>query len=260
VAAHPENRLPWTVAHAAAVLPLRRARALPFSALVAGSMAPDLGYYIGRSDLASATHHLGAGTVLLLPVGFAMLAAWRALGPAMCAALPSPLRDDLSSSFEDIRFGSLRGLLLACLALAIGSFTHIAWDAFTHAHGWFVYHTPAMRAPVQLGDWYTLPRYRLLQHLSTLAGVFALLVAWRRVPRSAGTASAWAHRPERLRTLLVLALLLAAAGATCLSVPVFDSHVRFEDRVWRIALVAPAWFGAFLCLAGILIRRRQPAT
>ncbi len=46
--------MPWTFAHPAAVLPLRPLKRLSFGALVVGSIAPDIGYYLGRFDLAAA--------------------------------------------------------------------------------------------------------------------------------------------------------------------------------------------------------------
>ena len=48
--------MPWTFAHPAAVLPLRRFSGpglLSFAALVIGSTSPDFLYYIGQFDLAA---------------------------------------------------------------------------------------------------------------------------------------------------------------------------------------------------------------
>ena len=47
--------MPWTLVHPAAVLPLRKlgVNRLPFGGLVVGSVAPDIGYYVGRFDLAA---------------------------------------------------------------------------------------------------------------------------------------------------------------------------------------------------------------
>ena len=245
--------MPWTIAHAAAVLPFRRSERLPFSALVAGSMAPDLGYYLGRLDLATAAHSLFPGPLLSIPLGLAMLAVWRLAGPSACAALPAPFRGELAASFEEDLAGSARALVLTCVALAIGALTHIAWDSFTHARGWFVYHAPAMRAPVSLGEWYSLPRYRLAQHLSTLLGTLVLLFAWRRAHRGLALREAWRGKPERIRLGLVAFLLVAASVAACLSAPVFDPRLRLEERLYYFAIAAPMWFAVLLCISGVLL-------
>jgi Domain of unknown function (DUF4184) len=48
--------MPWTLAHPAAVLPLRPLcpHRLSFGALVVGSVSPDIGYYVSCFDLARA--------------------------------------------------------------------------------------------------------------------------------------------------------------------------------------------------------------
>jgi hypothetical protein len=250
--------MPWTVAHAAAVLPLRRVRALPFPALVAGSMAPDLGYYLGHFELTGPAHGLFPGLLLSIPAGLAMLAAWKLLGPSACAAMPSPIGDALATSFERKLPRSASGVALLCLALAIGALTHIAWDACTHARGWFVYRTPFMRVPVELWGWYELPRYRLLQHLSTVFGCCALLLAWRRSSRGIEWGQVWRREAERLRLALLLALGLLAACASGLLLD-FDPGLRVEDRLFRYALVAPLCFAAMLCTAGLALRRADRA-
>ena len=246
--------MPWTIAHAAAVLPLRRVRALSFPALVAGGMSPDLGYYIGHSELASPSHRLYPGLLLAIPAGLAMLAAWRLLSPFARAALPTPFAMFFLNVSEDRSNRTLAAFAWLCLALATGASTHIAWDGLTHAHGWFVYRTPFMRVPVELGSWYELPRYRLVQHLSTLFGCLVLLVAWRRATRGIDWASLWQQEAERLRLVLFASLAVAAAFAACLAAPVMDPGRRVEDRLYHVALLAPMWFTAMLCIAGAALR------
>jgi len=118
----------WTFAHPAAVLFLRgRSRRPPsFSGLVAGRIAPDVGDYIHRFDLA-ATAHTAVGVVTAcVPVGLVLVAARRAMHrpraflTPQCCPCPerrrSPLRDHLP------------GLAVACPrrsdACHVGSFTH----------------------------------------------------------------------------------------------------------------------------------------
>jgi hypothetical protein len=247
--------MPWTIAHAAAVLPLRRLRTLPFPALVAGCMSPDLGYYIGRSDWASPAHRLYPGLLLAIPAGLALLAAWRALAPFARAAVPTPFAVFFDRDTEGASQRKSLALAWLCLALAIGAATHIAWDGLTHAHGWFVYRTPFMRVPVDFGNWYALPRYRLAQHLSTLFGCALLLASWWRASRGLDWPGLWRQESERLRLVLLVALLVAAASVSFLSAPVLDANLRVEDRLYHYALVAPLWFVGMLCAAGAVLRR-----
>ena len=251
--------MPWTIAHAAAVLPLRPLRALPFPALVAGCMSPDLGYYIGHTELASPSHRLYPGLLLAIPSGLAMLAAWRRLSPFARAALPAPLAVFFPTAVDEPPRGRAAAFAWLCLALLVGASTHIFWDGLTHAHGWFVHRTPFMRVPVELGGWYELPLYRLMQHLSTLFGCAVLLLAWRRATRGFDWAGLWGQEAERLRLVLLVSLALAAVFATCLAAPVMDPERRVEDRLYHFALLAPMWFTGMLCVAGAALRRRQGA-
>ena len=82
--------MPFTLSHPAAVLPLRtRAPALPFTALVIGSMTPDAEYYLPFEPFPRRLTHafVGVPTVDLV-LGIAMLVAVQ-LDPrcaARCAA------------------------------------------------------------------------------------------------------------------------------------------------------------------------------
>jgi Domain of unknown function (DUF4184) len=63
--------MPWTFVHPAAVLPLRQycANRHLFGALVVGSVSPDLGYYVGRFDMATIAHTLLGLLIVCLPTG-----------------------------------------------------------------------------------------------------------------------------------------------------------------------------------------------
>lgn len=89
--------MPWTFAHPAAVVFLRRAGPLSFAGLVAGSMVPDIGYYVGRFDLASAAHRpLGLLTVCL-PAGLVLVALLRVGHRPVAWLMPQPHRGALLS-------------------------------------------------------------------------------------------------------------------------------------------------------------------
>lgn len=137
--------MPFTLSHAAAVLPaLRRdgrARGpLVASALVAGSFAPDLPYYAGTAlsgavAFGEITHSpYGVLTVDALLTGL-LVGAWLLLREPLAALFPATWRDRA--------YGLLRGtpwrgrpvlplVLWFWLSAALGSGTHILLDAFTH--------------------------------------------------------------------------------------------------------------------------------
>jgi hypothetical protein len=159
--------VPFTGSHPAAVLPF--VRWLPPSALVIGSMAPDLPYYVPVPVSAGLTHSLlGAGTVDLL-LGAAAFLAWQCLiGPAAVALAPESIRARLPERTPGglrHHLGSARGVLLAVLALVLGAATHVGWDSFTHGGMWGSDRVPWLR-----DDAGPLPGYEWAQYLSGVVG------------------------------------------------------------------------------------------
>jgi Domain of unknown function (DUF4184) len=176
--------VPFTPSHAAAVLPFLRTP-LPASALVIGSVAPDLPYYL-PVELPWDTHTAAAVVTVDLLLGGLAWVVWHALlaEPALVwapGALRARLRDVPLGLAARVR--SVRGVLLTALALVVGAATHVLWDEFTHAGRWGTANLPALAR-----DWGPLPGYRWLQYASGVLGAAVLLLWlvrwWRRAPRT----------------------------------------------------------------------------
>ena len=201
--------MPFTVSHPAAVLPLLGLR-LPASALVIGSLAPDLPYFLPTPFTPIETHTLGSvvGSNLLLGL-FAFLVWHLLLVPPMRWIAPAGLQQRLPPPEPQslaTRLASVGGFARLCLALILGAFTHVVLDAFTHEGGRALDALPWLNG-VALG----LPMYRWLHLTASVAGLSVLawfLVHWW---RRAGTD--WPSRPipPRLRWGLVTALILWSA-------------------------------------------------
>jgi hypothetical protein len=182
---HRQHPMPWTFAHPAAILPFHRygASRLPLSGLVVGSLAPDFGYYAGRFDLATRAHTPVGVLLICLPSAFLLVLLLRRFRGHLVAPLPDPHRTLLerlpvASPWSTV---NIAGMVAAIL---IGAFTHIAWDAFTHANGAMVLAGTWLREPLFAFDGRTFAVYNLLQHASTLLGLFAMAVVHGR----------WLHR------------------------------------------------------------------
>lgn len=162
-------------AHAAAVLPLCRFRALPPAALVVGASVPDLAYLLG---LGSRSSHTPEGLLRFsLPVGL-LLWVWLEVLvlPVLHRTLPAV------GGVQWGRFLRTRGLprgarpwAQAILAVWLGAATHALWDAFTHRYRW-----PASELypdnPLALGPW-ELPLATWLQHGSSVVGSLVVILA-----------------------------------------------------------------------------------
>jgi hypothetical protein len=156
-------QVPLSPAHPAAVLPLQRL-GLPLSALVIGSLAPDLPVYL-PVGVDYQTTHSGRGISVDVVIGLALLWLWFALLRDAVVDLTPSLRTRAPARVRLDR----RAWLLAPLALAIGAATHVLWDSATHDWGFIVEELPLLRE--QYGP---MRGYQWLQQLSTAAGSIAV--------------------------------------------------------------------------------------
>ncbi len=253
--------MPWTLAHPAAVLPLRvcGARQGLFVALVVGSLSPDLGYSFRAFQMAGQAHSLAGLFAVCLPVGLVTLGLVAALGPALAEVLWEPHRSALRGALT-VRCRSLGEGLGLVAALLVGALTHVAWDSATHAHGWVVAQAPFLQRHVATLAGREVLVCNVLQHLSTVVGL-AVLVPWYR---------AWLRRQpapvaDQPRWGLLLGLAAAAVvAATPTALAVGRSTMPGDILVPRIFLfqllvTAPPIYAGLLVLAGVRLRRRVRA-
>lgn len=232
--------MPWTVSHAAAILPFRRwcpAR-LSFVALVIGSMSPDFAYYFGLAELGDFAHSLPGLLAAALPGGLlAVAAAWWLRG-LLAALLPQPHRFAVQQAFASLArdLDWRRGFALAASVL-LGAATHAAWDSFTHATGPPVERSEFLRRVLfRIGSW-DVEAYNFLQHASTLFGIVALAIAYRAWLRSA--AAAHAPPPDAGDGARWWALgSIAALGATTCGAWITAGILRGEADVQSLVVEA----------------------
>ncbi|MET9933634.1 MULTISPECIES: DUF4184 family protein [unclassified Streptomyces] len=141
--------MPFTLSHAAAVLPgLRRngtARGpLVASALVAGSFAPDMTYFAATA-LPDA---MAFGDVTHSPVGVVtadvlitavLVGLWLTVREPLVALLPARWRGRVYGLVVGRRWRERRPAALAgwfFLSAVLGATTHVVWDSFTHVDRW----------------------------------------------------------------------------------------------------------------------------
>lgn len=236
--------MPWTFAHPAAVLPLRRlGRArLSFAALAIGSLTPDFSYYVfGMQGSAGAFAHSLTGSVTIcVAVGLLLLAVCGVLRKPVCYLLPQPHRDALTPlAAAPWRF-DLRATAVSIVSLIIGAWTHILWDSFTHVNRWFVNHIDWLNAHVFTLRGHVFHGYALLQYASSAVGVSALLwTYWRWLRRvSRNGRHAW-DRADAWRYVCITG---AALGALLVAVPwalgaALGSDGRFGLRLFVVKLI-----------------------
>lgn len=274
--------MPFTLSHPAAVLPFvpggRPRGAFVGSALVAGSLAPDVPFFAdslvhGAFGFGDFTHSpLGVPTADVA-IAAALVAGWHwLLRDPLVALLPARWADAADALTAPA--GRRRGpadVGWFVLSAVAGATTHVVWDAFTHGGRIGVRLLPVLDRTV-LGR----PLYYDLQFTTSLLGLG--IIAWY-AARALRAAAASAPEPERRtsrrlrlsgRTRVAATFLVGAATAAGVAArlarwdqgPLSDATVF--DLIPAVAFGGGA--GAAVGLAGYatlaraaLTRRRRPA-
>ena len=207
--------MPFTLSHPAAALPFRSVLGSlgSASALVAGSMVPDLPYFVPLG-IDGPESHSAAGILWFdLPAGIALWVIYAVLVRAFVLdLLPLGVLRRLDHP-EGRPILAARRLVAVAVSVVVGATTHVVWDAFTHASGAGVDLFPSLGTPVRVLDGYAPETYTLLQLGSSLGGLVVLgiwAVRWyrRTPPRVEATPS---RLPRAVRALALAAVLMPSA-------------------------------------------------
>ncbi len=207
--------MPFTLSHPAAVLPLLRAAGergpLVASALVAGSMAPDVPFFAesllpGVYRHGGVTHRWWAVPTVDVAIAAALVTGWHGLlrGP-LVALLPPPwagAAEALTVRRADRGRPARADLGWFAASAAVGAASHVGWDAFTHHGRLGVRLCPVLERPLAGGP----PLYEVLQYGTSAVGLAAV----------AGYAVRAARSVEPVRPTVELSGRARRAGAVVL--------------------------------------------
>ncbi|MER7484614.1 DUF4184 family protein [Streptomyces sp. NPDC126497] len=267
--------MPFTLSHAAAVLPAVRTDGsgrgpLVPAVLVAGSFAPDMTYYAasvhaGAMGFGDVTHAFrGVFTVDVL-IAWALVGLWLLVREPLVALLP---RDRQGRVAALLRCGAPRARLRPSsvarwyVSAVAGASTHVVWDAFTHLDRW------GMRVFPVLGEEVAgSPLYWYLQYggSAVAAVVIALFVA-RALRRPATGAGPVGVPPLSAgdRWWAVALLGGCAVVAAVQRASRWWAHWGPVAKPWELIPTVCFGAGAGLVLAlpvyAVTVRARRPAT
>ncbi|MFI5722668.1 DUF4184 family protein [Streptomyces cyaneofuscatus] len=254
--------MPFTLSHAAAVLPVVRRNGtarwgLYPSALIAGSFAPDVTYFAdtvipGAMRFGDFTHtFLGVVTVNVL-IAAVLVAVWAALREPLVALLPVRVRGRVHALVRGQRWSGgsfgLHASLVFVGSAALGAATHVVWDAFTHHSRWG---TELLHLDRSVGGF---PLYQFAQYGSSalalvVLGWFLLTALRRTVATPVPEALPELGRGERWGALGLL--------AGCMVLGIVHRCLRFYAHFGGIEnpldIIPTACFGAGAGLAAGLL-------
>ncbi|MFF4247135.1 DUF4184 family protein [Streptomyces sp. NPDC001822] len=255
--------MPFTLSHAAAVLPgVRRSGSgrgpLVASALVAGSFAPDSAYYAdsivpGAMEFGEVTHAAwGVFSVDVLVTGV-LVALWLLLREPLVALLPGASQGRVHGFVRGRRWEPDCPILPTAawfaVSAVIGSGTHVVWDAFTHHDRWGTELIPVLGRSAG-----GFPVFQIVQYGSSAVAAAVLAFFVHSGLRSAGPAP----RPECVPVLSRAERLgVCSFLALCALLGAVHRCARWYARSERIGspldLVPTACFGAGAGLAAGLV-------
>lgn len=158
--------MPYTLSHAIVALPVAVASRgkVPIAALVVGCLSPDFPYVLHLTPTHAPGHSTQGVFIYCLAPALLLLLVWyRWLAKPVSALFHLPYSNpQLSPLF----YG------LTVLGVLLGAFSHVLWDASSHANGAFVQNSTMMQT-----TFWSTPLYKWNQYGSGLLGLLGLM-AW----------------------------------------------------------------------------------
>ncbi|HLQ08239.1 MAG TPA: DUF4184 family protein [Steroidobacteraceae bacterium] len=245
--------MPFTLAHPAAILPLRGLKYLRTTPLIIGAMTPDLPYYVPArfAHFGPETHSLTGAFTTCLVLGYAALGCVYLLRRPLTALLSARARWLYLTALAPFSGRPLEWAL-AAVSIILGVWTHLLWDSFTHNDGWIVRRVAFLSAPVSFG-WYSGTVCHVLQYLSSGVGLAAMALWYCRLPVPAaapvGPGAPRSSVGPVLMLVAVAAILIGGVQAT----QAF-SHTPVIYRTLDIFLTRSlAWFAVLYLVAGTVV-------
>ena len=249
--------MPFTVSHAAAVLPLQRITRsrIPLAAMMIGSMAPDFPYFLPFDLGRTSTHDFDGLFLYCWPMG---LAVWllfvKLLERPTIELLPAPWRERVPRSGPV----TPRALLLASLGVIIGAMTHIAWDSFTHGQTPVSTLFPVLETRLFEFRGRSIYVFAVLQYLSSIAGLLALAYWAYNLRNAPPPARAPRHRfgflSDRARVLFAAAVIGTSGVASLVAYAITKSEgMLFEHRVFYMLVSGVVTWMVAWCAVAVMI-------
>jgi hypothetical protein len=228
--------MPFTLSHAAAVLPFKKSRPQYFSlpALIVGSFLPDFIFYFPIPHVSREFTHSALGSVAYaIPLGLFLLFALNFVRDELVWLLPRAHRDLLLPYYSPPTPFNLKTLAIVCLSIFVGTWTHLIWDAFTHDDGWVVSQLPLLQMQVGVNSEKVC---NILQHISTGAGFIIVSVTYYFWARERDP-NAWEFRSGDVLsrrfifwTVLATVSMIGALLLWKIPVPVVEDHTSELEK------------------------------
>ncbi|WP_405580879.1 DUF4184 family protein [Streptomyces sp. NBC_01092] len=264
--------MPFTLSHAAAVLPAVRTDGtgrgpLVPAVLVAGSFAPDMTYYAGSvlpgaMEFGDVTHSFAGVFTIDVVVAWALVGLWLLLREPLVALLPVRRQARVATL---LRCGAPRARVRPSLAArwygsaVLGALTHVMWDAFTHLDRWGMRLFPVLGEEIAGSPLYWYLQYGGSAVAAVVIAAF-VTVALRRTPAAAPVGVPALSVRDRWCAVAVIGALAAGAAVQRASHwwDYWGSTAKYWELIPTLCFGAGAGLALGLVLYGVGVRVWRP--
>ncbi|MDX3645492.1 DUF4184 family protein [Streptomyces sp. MB09-02B] len=265
--------MPFTLSHAAAVLPALRGDgtgrgSLVPSVLVAGSFAPDLTYYAASvlpeaMEFGDVTHSFAGVFTVDVVLTWALVGLWLVLREPLVALLPRGRQGRVAAL---VRCGSGARRISPSVALwwyvsaVLGSLTHVVWDAFTHLDRWGMRLFPVLGEEIAGSPLYWYLQYGGSAVAAVVIAVFVVR-ALRRQPAGEPVGVPVLSSADRWVAVVVIGgcALVAAVQRVARWWAYWGSVAKPYEVIPTVCFGAGAGLVVGVVLYGVGVRARRPA-
>lgn len=176
--------MPFTFAHPAIVIPLSKINLkLSLTGLIVGSMVPDFEFFIRMVAFWTVGHHAYGILVFDIPLAIALCFIFHNhVRNLLISNLPNWFRSRfyVFTTFNWNTYAASHKITIL-ISITIGVFSHLIWDAFTHADGYFVLIIPFLQRTITLFT-RTTNIYFLMQIISSIWGLIMVFYYIKGLP------------------------------------------------------------------------------
>jgi hypothetical protein len=173
-------RMPFTAAHPAILVPLKKVpeKYISWTALIIGSMVPDMEYFIWLSSGSFLSHTKMGIFYFDLPMTFLLAFFWQQSAVFVCRKRWPYLKAQyLSQRVEYFPDYLKKHWFKFTVSALIGILTHLAWDSFSHAKGYMAVNVfPVLIEHISVFGIYTRLCY-VVWYISTIVGLMVIAAA-----------------------------------------------------------------------------------
>jgi len=177
--------MPFTLAHPAVLFPiLKRSKYFSGTALIIGSMVPDVEFIAQMEKISTYSHSFPGALLFNIPVGLFLCWLFHAIIKYfLISNSPVFLQSRLQFIMEmDWLQYAKENKIVVFYSLLIGIASHLVWDAFTHDTGFFISILPSLKSNITFLN-REMPIFHSLQIISSVLGLLAVAYLVWRLPK-----------------------------------------------------------------------------